>query len=403
MESSSLSLAENKTRSRQHIPELDGLRGLAILLVTIYRFGRGIPVSSSGNVLAQTIELGNHGVELFFVLSGFLITGILLDTRGQSHQLRNFFARRSLRIFPLYFAALVVCLWCIPALAGWAELTTIQQAFTPAREQQFYLWFYLTNVQMSLVDSWCFGPLDPFWSLAVEEHFYLLWPLVIVLCRPRALLGVALSLTGLCLVTRTIWLASGGSGTAAEVLTVWRADGLLIGALAAMLIRSNAPHWSNLADVARRLMIPTLVLAIAIDATDRRIWLINSSLWTFAWLCLLVNIMSSKPGGRLREFFAQSWLRNLGQLSYGMYVFQSPLIPLVAALGWTVGVSLPVDLLYVAFMFALTLGVAWCSWHGFEKHCLRLKKYFPQHSTGQPASIQSARLETHWRQPQTST
>ncbi len=67
-----------------------------------------------------------------------------------------------------------------------------------------------------------------------------------------------------------------------------------------------------------------------------------------------------------------------GKLSYGMYVFQAPLIPLVAALGWSAGVSLSIDLLYVGFMFALTVGVAWCSWHGFEKHWLRLKDYFSQ-------------------------
>ncbi len=155
----------------KHVPQLDGLRGLAILLVTIYRFGREMPKANSGSYLAQAIGLGTHGVELFFVLSGFLITGILLDTRGQTHQLRNFFVRRSLRILPLYYLALFLFLWCLPWLAWATDKPAMAEAFRPAQEHQYFLWSYMTNVHMALVDAWCFGPLDHFWSLAVEEHF----------------------------------------------------------------------------------------------------------------------------------------------------------------------------------------------------------------------------------------
>ncbi len=220
-------------------------------MVTLYRFGRTIPESSSGSALHQFLELVSRGVELFFVLSGFLITGILLDTRGQTYQLRNFFARRSLRIFPLYFGALILCVWCIPAMATATGATSVEQAFAPAREQQFYLWCYLTNLQMSLSDAWCFGPLDHFWSLAVEEHFYLLWPIAIVFCRSRSLLGCALALMCASVLTRTAWLAAGGTATAAEVLTIWRCDGLLLGAIVAILARSSVVAWRQVARTAR--------------------------------------------------------------------------------------------------------------------------------------------------------
>lgn len=396
LEPSSETLSQSVYQPRQHIPQLDGLRGLAILLVTLYRFGRSIPESHAGGLLVQTIELGTHGVELFFVLSGFLITGILLDTRGQTNQLRNFFARRGLRIFPLYFAALALCVWFIPTAAALTGLTSIEQAFAPAQEQQFYLWCYLTNVQMSVVDAWSFGPLDHFWSLAVEEHFYLMWPIVIVFCRSRTLLWTTVMLAIGCAVSRTAWLALGGTATAAEVLTVWRCEGLLMGAFIAMLVRSPDELWQRTAQITRWAWLPLVCVAIAVDATDRRIWMINTTVWSAVWFCVLLNLVASKRSGWLSWFFGLTWLRGLGKHSYGMYVFQAPLIPLAAAMGWVVGVSLSMDLMYVVSMFALTVAIAWCSWHGFEKHWLRLKEYFPQSETGLVKRGLVAALKRRW-------
>ncbi len=153
-------------RLGKHIPELDGLRGFAILIVTLYRFGNGFPSdTAAGKALGMVFSLGDRGVELFFVLSGFLITGILIDGKDQPHYFRNFIARRSLRISPLYFCtlfALVVAARFLPE---------VREMFAQPLENQFYLWTYLVNVKMSVEDQWCFGYLDHFWSLAVEEHF----------------------------------------------------------------------------------------------------------------------------------------------------------------------------------------------------------------------------------------
>jgi peptidoglycan/LPS O-acetylase OafA/YrhL len=157
-----------------HIPELDGVRGFAILAVTLYRFSRDIPTDTRlGAVLHDGLTLGSRGVELFFVLSGFLITGVLLDAKSSPHRYRNFFARRSLRIFPLYFTALGLFVVILPWVLG------SRAPFRQATEQQFYLWTYLSNIRMSWMGEWNFGRLDHFWSLAVEEHFYLIWPWII--------------------------------------------------------------------------------------------------------------------------------------------------------------------------------------------------------------------------------
>ena len=137
----------------KHIPELDGVRGLAILVVTLYRFSREIPTDSTvGTLIHSGLALGARGVELFFVLSGFLITGVLLDVRGIPRGFGNFIARRSLRIFPLYFATLGFCVVFLP----W--LLQERNPFAAATEQQFYLWTYLTNIRLSRNNSKCLKP-----------------------------------------------------------------------------------------------------------------------------------------------------------------------------------------------------------------------------------------------------
>jgi peptidoglycan/LPS O-acetylase OafA/YrhL len=166
--------------SGKHCPELDGLRGIAILLVTLYRCTKEIdPSLSTGFAWIRRVnEFGERGVDLFFVLSGFLITGILLKTKSRPHYFRNFIVRRALRIFPLYYLSLAIFLFVIPSVIA-------TQSFELPRSNQFYLWTYTSNVYMSWTNAWSFGPLDHFWSLAVEEHFYLIWPAVVFFLSPK--------------------------------------------------------------------------------------------------------------------------------------------------------------------------------------------------------------------------
>ena len=207
----------------RHVSQLDGVRGLAILVVTIYRFGKHFPQDHwFGKLIHSALLFGDTGVELFFVLSGFLITGILVDTKDSAHFFRNFFARRSLRIFPLYFGSLLLLLIVFPAIR------MAPSAFQPAIDQQFYLWTYLTNVRMSWVQSWCFGPLDHFWSLAVEEHFYFLWPLVIFFFSLKTSLRIAVLLTLLISLGRIGYAATSTNDVAPDVLSIFRFDALLM-------------------------------------------------------------------------------------------------------------------------------------------------------------------------------
>lgn len=171
--------------SGKHVPSLDGVHGVAILLVIWFHLVQMFPEFHAmlGPLVVRTATLGQTGVDLFFVLSGFLITGILLDTRQHPHYFRNFFARRTLRIFPLYFVALAILL----------QFDRQWVTELPARLEasQLWMWTYLSNIPPS------YGPTSVrfvhFWSLAVEEQFYLVWPLVVWFAGHRYIRHVCLA------------------------------------------------------------------------------------------------------------------------------------------------------------------------------------------------------------------
>ena len=154
----------------QYIPALDGLRGTAILLVVMHHLAQSVEYEFGfRNPVQRAAVFGWTGVELFFALSGYLATGGLYDRKGSEYYLRNFHARRALRLFPLYYGAL---LFALLLRAVWP------QAGIYGTENPAWLWVYLTNFVIAWKGAGAFGFLDHFWWLAVEQHFYLLWPLI---------------------------------------------------------------------------------------------------------------------------------------------------------------------------------------------------------------------------------
>jgi len=362
----------------RHIPALDALRGLAILFVTFYRFRYGPEdESSAGIALEHVLNLGSRGVDLFFVLSGFLITGILLDSKHRDpHFFRNFYSRRSLRIFPLYFGALALFLLLLPAIAS------LPAAFEAAQSQQFWLWIYCSNIYMSIEGSWCFGALDHFWSLAVEEHFYLVWPLVIFFCSRKQAIVIAASAAALAAIGRIGWTITNDTSVAVDVATWFRCDALLIGSIFALLLRGNLSL-----NTYRWLGWVALISGLALSAP----WIMNpeSRLKTIphtSFAILFGGLVALAATSSAKSWTQRIWnnrvLALFGRYSYAMYVFQAPLIPLMAPLFSTAllsdlcGSLLLARLLYITGMTILTFGLALASWHLLEKHCLKLKKRF---------------------------
>jgi len=161
-----------------YIPALDGLRALAILLVIPHNLDiLSAPYRAVEVPPVTVMHAGWIGVQLFFVLSGFLITGNLLDTRGSANYYRAFIGRRALRILPLYYGVLLVTFVLVPLLGSMPEKL---QETAP---NQVWLWTFLLN--WSAPYGHTVVGFGHFWSLAVEEQFYLLWPFVVARCGPR--------------------------------------------------------------------------------------------------------------------------------------------------------------------------------------------------------------------------
>jgi peptidoglycan/LPS O-acetylase OafA/YrhL len=346
-------------------------------MVTLYRFNIGpAPDGPVGSLLFGTLKFGYLGVDLFFVLSGFLITGILYDAKQQARYFRNFYARRALRIFPLYYGFLFITLIALPAIGG-----TRWDLFPEAQANQAWLWLYGANFLMGIRDQWCLGSFEHFWSLAIEEHFYLVWPLVIFLGSRRW--AMVASLVALCvsIVGRMVWLRLGGGGVAVELFTFFRLDGLALGSLVALWARGPRGfeplvRWGFFSAVIFGLLL------VAITPGERRLLGLRWTIVAGFFAGVLVLAIASRPSSWWGRFWRTPLLRFFGKYSYAMYVIQLPLIVIVAPLLTAdelcteFGSVLWGRLAYIGIMTALTTGCAVASWHLYEKRWLALKRHF---------------------------
>ncbi len=372
-----------------HIKSLDGLRGIAILMVLLFHFMPPRPTASlAGNLINNLWTFGCSGVDLFFVLSGFLITGILLDARGSAHYFRNFYARRALRIFPLYYGILFVGTLVVPRLGLFrSELPT---------GHTWWWWLYLSNVRHSLFHEVPRGWFGIYWSLAVEEHFYLLWPAVICFCSRRQAIGVSIACIFLATICR-IYCVFADNSVAAYVLTLCRMDALAAGALVALTLRGG----NDLGVLATRLKLIGLIsggAALLFGLRQYRtsplpyLQLLALPLATCAYACLIAIV--SRPAGenRVRRALESPMLRTIGKYSYGMYVLQFIVRSLLEKLLRLPAHPLPDrflranDAVNCLILIAATFGAAYVSWHLFEKHFLRLKRFFAFTRTDTPGS-----------------
>ena len=360
----------------QHCLELDGVRGVAIVGVTLYRFSKELDAAANPALaLAKDfLSLGGRGVDLFFVLSGFLITGILLKTKSKRGFFRNFIARRALRIFPLYFATLLVCLFIFPYLFS-------TKIFDLPSSNQFYLWTYTSNFLMARENSWCFGPLDHFWSLAVEEHFYLLWPLAVYFLSMTAILRVSVAIVlgvGAIRAVASLWPEW---TVAVDVFTVFRCDALCMGAILAVIV-AQRDHVDRMVWIAKR-CLPLLAIATLVFAVTGKRWMtLPHTIVPALMVVVLALIVAGKSSNYLSRKLRSPILRWFGKYSYGMYVVQLPLVTLlpisafVSTLGLATMHSVLTSLAYLVMMVSLTCGIAYISFHQFENRFLNLKRYF---------------------------
>ncbi|HEY0008435.1 MAG TPA: acyltransferase, partial [Tepidisphaeraceae bacterium] len=216
-----------------HMPAIDGLRGIAILIVMIHHLTPAVSGSLFTRRMLEVAHTGWIGVDLFFVLSGFLITAILLRTRSSEDYFINFFARRTLRIFPLYYITLGVLLLGVPALMTMPHVGhfmnewfgRITRDLQVMLDGQSWLWMYGTNLKIAIEgERW--GAVNHFWSLAVEEHFYLVWPIVVYYASRAGLIKICMICILGAPVLRAMLMLAGFDSVVPYVLTPCRVDSL---------------------------------------------------------------------------------------------------------------------------------------------------------------------------------
>ncbi|MEP6899791.1 MAG: acyltransferase [Rhodanobacter sp.] len=357
--------------SRQHLPALDGLRGVAILLVLLHGFDVIQPAGGIAHALDTMLDLGWIGVQLFFVLSGFLITGILLDTRQAPGYYRNFFVRRILRIFPLFYGVLFVAFAVLPHV-----LPNVGGG-----EHQLWLWIYLAN----FVAPFGYGePAFPhFWSLCVEEQFYLVWPFLVLHAGRRGVIALGALLVVIAIGSRLYvrhHLGEPVGHEAAYMFTPCRMDALAIGALVAATLRGErgalwlARFRPAVFAVGGLLLLLAGVAFGHLQRTGAMMQSFGYTLVALGFALLLVGALSrtGQPG----RLLAWTPLRRCGIYSYGMYVFYAPLhlfvgLPLLARFAATP--TLAQALAYEVVAVAVTFGLAALSWHAYERRFLALK------------------------------
>jgi peptidoglycan/LPS O-acetylase OafA/YrhL len=379
-----------------HLPALDGVRGLAIALV----FARHLSLLASvhesqhrlDRVVGAILSVGWIGVDLFFVLSGFLITGILIRERDRKAstgaKLRRFYWRRLLRILPLYYAMCAFLFFVLPHLPYFrseAETATLTG-------NQLWYWLHGVNILETLRGGATPYNTGHFWSLAVEEQFYLVWPFIVLgVSRKTLWRVVVIAIVAGPLIRAVLLLLTGEHGpTAAYTLSVARVDVLGTGALVALITATPTLHQ------ALRTVVPwvagcsvvTLALvtirAREFAETDPVMQLVGYTAIALLAGCLVAHAVHADDGSASMRILQWRVATTAGLYAYCLYVVHYPLMALLdlvrvrVPIPTVAGSHLPQWTAYATTLVVLSFAVAWVSWRVLESPMLALKTRRPQ-------------------------
>jgi peptidoglycan/LPS O-acetylase OafA/YrhL len=364
-----------------YMPTVDGLRGIAILLVLWYHapfLFRELPEFSAQQSpwamlgVVWRMSLGGWiGVDLFFVISGFLITLILIRVREEVGSSLVFWGRRALRILPLAVLYLVVLfalirlgdpLDILPRFDGWAWYA-----------------FYLGNIHIAIY-GWQPLAIMILWSLAIEEQFYLVWPFLVRMCNARQVLWWSTGLIVISPLVRALTL-SAADYPATYVLTFCRLDALAAGAVVAVLYSSGdlreqiISSCKRLSAPALAVIMTTLLVPFSPSLPHTRPWwfsVFGYSSLAISFATLLAASLDAQ--GPIKTFLTSPILTFLGRRCYGLYLWHvlAAGLTIAALQQWRVGFY-PHVVLWLATLLIMASGF----WLLFEEPILRLKRFLP--------------------------
>jgi peptidoglycan/LPS O-acetylase OafA/YrhL len=384
----------------QREPVLDGIRGIAILIVLFHHLVYSSGIDRGFWFDLQFFRLGYSswvGVDLFFVLSGFLITGILYEAKGSERYFSSFYGRRVLRIFPLYYGFLLFAVLLFP---HWLPPESAQNL----QQNQHWYWLYLSNFYVALEGWQDPTHLGHFWSLAIEEQFYLLWPMAVWALDRRALMRLAVACFVGALVIRLALVLADVSTLVAYVMLPTRMDSLAAGAFLALCIRgpggtSVLERWPRWVLSGSAVVVVGLYLREGrLDFEDPLVTIVGYTAIATAGASLIAVALTAQSHGWIRRGLSAIPLTLLGRYSYGLYVYHVPIILFLESAGLRatlfprlMGSTLPGVAVFCAVGGFLSLAVAVASYHLWEAQFLRLKRHFPYgEAVREPAAMTRA-------------
>lgn len=378
------------------VAELDGMRALAILLVVAWHY-LGVP-GGPESMRWRIFWIGHTGVDLFFVLSGYLITGILLRNAGASNYFSTFYLRRSFRILPIYF--------------GMVAIYLVGRQFDGGMKVLFDgtlpWWSYILGIQniwMTIQQTFGATWLGATWSLAVEEQFYLLFPLVVYLTSPRTLLRILIALLVLCPIGRTIAFSLGDQ-FGSYVLMPLRADILAIGALIAWL-----EIFGSVSPLMRTAVRIVFWLATCFFPTF--VWFFGQSnfhmaVWGRSYLVVLFGSMIfmvlNSRGATLLTPLRSRAAGFFARISYALYLVHSPVLVLTFALVHSApDHAIRGGILLTACAFAIAVLICWVSYLLIEGPLIRMAHERFRYVGGSPRRPTASRPDKPRRAARNST